>query len=125
MLFFSALLLVTIGLAHSYLGERYILIRLFRRDNIPKVLGSSAFTKSTLRFAWHLTTLCWFGFAGILISLSNAPLDRRAVLNIIAAIFLVHFLMAFAGSKGKHFSWLFFLSISLATFYVANISSMY
>ena len=36
----AAIFLFFIGLAHSILGERYILVRLFRRDNLPKLLGS-------------------------------------------------------------------------------------
>ena len=53
----AAVLVVGIGIAHSWLGERYILMRLFRRQNMPHLLGSDDFTKRTLRFAWHITTL--------------------------------------------------------------------
>ena len=49
MLLFAALLILVVGGAHSYLGERYILIRLFRGP-LPKVLGSEEFTRRTLRF---------------------------------------------------------------------------
>ena len=38
---FAAILSFLLGLAHSYLGERYILTRLFRRDNLPAIFGSS------------------------------------------------------------------------------------
>jgi len=34
--YLGGILLITIGFVHSYLGERYILIRLFRRDDLPK-----------------------------------------------------------------------------------------
>ena len=71
MLLFAAILLISIGLIHSYLGEKYILIRLFRRDNLPHLQGSDWFTKRTLRFAWHITTLAWWGFAAILLVISN------------------------------------------------------
>lgn len=37
-LYIAAFLAFAIGLAHSILGERYILIRLLRRDNLPKLL---------------------------------------------------------------------------------------
>ena len=40
MLSLAAALLVLTGIAHSYLGERYLLMRLFRRDNLPEILGS-------------------------------------------------------------------------------------
>jgi hypothetical protein len=66
----AAVLLVAIGAAHSYLGERYILIRLFRlfRRDLPKLFGSDWFTKRTLRFAWHITTVMFWGFAALLFS---------------------------------------------------------
>jgi hypothetical protein len=59
----AAVLMFVTGIAHSYLGERYILIRLFKRDGLPKILGSAAFTSGTLRFVWHLTTVAWRGGA--------------------------------------------------------------
>ncbi|HVL01270.1 MAG TPA: hypothetical protein VM553_15740 [Dongiaceae bacterium] len=57
----AAVLAIALGLAHSFLGERYILIRLFRRGNFPTLLGGTDFTEHTLRFAWHITTMfsCW------------------------------------------------------------------
>lgn len=57
MLYFASGLLVVLALAHSYLGERYILIRLFKRVNLHMLFGSDDFTKRTLRFAWHLTSI--------------------------------------------------------------------
>ena len=66
MLVTGAFLAIFVGLVHSYLGERYILTRLFKRE-LPKLLGSDWFTKRVLRFAWHLTTVAWWGFAVILI----------------------------------------------------------
>ena len=86
MLAIASLLLIFIGIVHSYLGERYILIRLFKRE-LPKLFGSDLFTKKVLRFAWHLTTLAWFGFAGILLALYlDAPELPKTVLLITACI---------------------------------------
>ncbi len=48
----AALLAAGVGAAHSYLGERYILTRLFRRQDLPKLFGSDWFTRRTLRFAF-------------------------------------------------------------------------
>jgi hypothetical protein len=70
MLYTAALLSVVLGLAHSVLGERYILVRLLRDKNLPKLFGGTAFTAHTLRFAWHITTLAWFGFAALLVQLA-------------------------------------------------------
>lgn len=48
-LYLAASLLVATAAAHSYLGERYILVRLFRRDNLPRLFGGTEFTVRTLR----------------------------------------------------------------------------
>lgn len=110
----SAFLTLTIGLAHSWLGERYILTRLFRRQNIPHLFGSDAFTKRTLRFAWHLTTVAWFGAAALLLILASYPPDAsaRMLSRVIAATFLLSAVVALAGSRGLHLSWIVFLLIA-------------
>ena len=43
----AAFLICAVAVAHSYLGERYILIRLFRRDDLPRIMGGAEFTKRT------------------------------------------------------------------------------
>jgi len=122
MLIVAALLAIFIGLVHSYLGERYILIRLFQRE-LPKLLGSDWFTKRVLRFAWHLTTLAWWGFAAILFVLSNPGEHvQKQILMIIAIVFLVSGLFSATFTKGKHISWIVFGLIAGLSFYVANNS---
>lgn len=58
--YLGVFLLLLIGMAHFYLGERYILIRLFRRGGLPPLFGDEAVTRQTLRFAWPVTTLAGF-----------------------------------------------------------------
>lgn len=119
MYYIAAILLVVVGVAHSYLGERYILIRLFRRDNLPKLFGGTEFTRNTLRFAWHLTTLAWFGFASILLCLATDTSNASAIATIVGITFCSHGLVALLGSKGRHLAWPVFIAIGLATFYGA------
>ncbi|MBE3654810.1 MULTISPECIES: hypothetical protein [Vibrio] len=107
-LYFSAFLLVVISFVHSYLGERFILSRLFTRDNLPKLFGSDDFTKRTLRFAWHLTSVAWIGFAGIVVALAQPELSKLVVAQIVSFTFVIHFAVALFGSKGKHLSWVAF-----------------
>lgn len=113
LIYLSAFLLVMVAIAHSYLGERYILIRLFRRDDLPKVLGSDEFTKKTLRFAWHVTSIAWLGFAAILLVTVQSTFSKEVIGQIIALTFFIHFLIALFGSKGRHLSWIVFLAISV------------
>lgn len=120
MYYIASILLLMIGIAHSYLGERYILIRLFRREDLPKLFGGDEFTKNTLRFAWHLSTVAWWGFAAILLHLAQSGTANGSVGNIIGVTFLAHFLVALLGSKGRHLSWVLFLVIGLTAIYAST-----
>ncbi len=108
-----------IGAAHSYLGERYILIRLLRQD-LPSLFGSDRFTKRTLRFAWHLTTVAWWGFAAVFVLMASTEpgtLAWRQVGAIGSAAFGVSALVTLAGSRGRHYAWVVFLAIAAAVWY--------
>ena len=112
MLTIAAILLMLCGVVHSVLGERYLLRRLFKRDNLPHLFGSDAFTKGTLRFAWHITTFCWFGFAALLLLLPQST----ALLLTVGLIFLASGVLSAYYTKGKHLSWLVFFVISALSF---------
>ncbi len=112
-LYAAAALTVGIGIAHSWLGERYILIRLFRRGDLPQLFGGTEFTKNTLRFAWHVTTLAWLGLAGILVAIAGDVLTARNAGLIVGITFAAHFLIALIASRGRHYAWIVFLAISV------------
>jgi hypothetical protein len=112
----GAVLAFGIGLAHSVLGERYVLIRLFRRRDLPKLFGADTFTRRTLRFAWHLTTLAWWGFAaqmtlasGVLTEVDPAG---EPLLQVIAWTFLASALLGLAVTRGRHLAWPALLAIA-------------
>jgi len=113
-LILAACLLVAIGIAHSYLGERYILIRLFRRSNLPRLFGSDLFTKRTLRFAWHLTTVAWWGFAAAVLVVARNPATPGAdvLVRVVSLTFLVSAVVSGVGSRGRHLSWVGFLAVA-------------
>ena len=98
----AALLAMGIALAHSYLGERYILIRLFRRE-LPKLGSSDVFTKQILRFAWHITSVAWIAMGAALVW---DP--RRAI----ALGFAASGLASLVGARGRHYSWIVFFAIA-------------
>ena len=123
MLIIGTVLLLIIGIVHSYLGEKYLLIRLFRREDLPKLLGSDWFTKRVLRFAWHLTTLAWWGFSAILYVLSTPSVNVQSeILVIIAGVFALSGVVSLSLTRGKHLSWLFFFTISVISYYGATYS---
>lgn len=119
-LYLAALALVGISFAHSYLGERYLLMRLFRRTELPKLFGSTEYTKRTLRFAWHVTSVAWLGFAALLALAAQAPLTNPALGIVVGAVFALHFLISFAGSRGRHYSWIVFLAVAVLGFVAAR-----
>ncbi|MFT5503150.1 MAG: hypothetical protein ACI845_000323 [Gammaproteobacteria bacterium] len=121
LLYIAAFLAVGMGLVHSLLGEKYIITPLLRQDNLPVLFGSTDFTIRTIRFAWHITTLAWWGLASILILMAHPPLETETVGMVVGITFLAHFLTALIGSKGKHMSWLAFLIIGIIALYAAKV----
>lgn len=119
-LYAAAFLTMAIGIVHSWLGERYILSRLFRRGNLPKLLGGEAFTRNTLRFAWHITTIAWWGFAAILILMAKGPPAQSALGWVIGGTFLAHFLITLIASRGRHLAWPVFLAIGVLSIYATQ-----
>ena len=114
LLFTAALLLIGVAAAHSYLGEKYILIRLFRRE-LPKLYGDDAYTKQALRFAWHLTSVAWLGFAAIVLSSPSPEVLRgTAITFAVSAIFPLYF------TRGKHLAWIPFLMIATLCWLASN-----
>lgn len=112
MLVTAAALIWLTGLAHSVLGERYILIRLFRRpDSLPKLLGSTAFTAGTLRFVWHLITVVWWALAYVVLALGSGPLSRDDLLLVIGDTALVSAAFPLVFTRGRHLSWVAFLVV--------------
>jgi len=118
MLLLAAFLVVAIGLAHSFLGERYILTRLFRQP-LPRLFGGDRFTKQTVRFAWHITTIAWFGFAALLFLLYIDHATRSSLLIAIGSTFGLTALVTLVASRAKHLSWLVFGAISIICFVFA------
>jgi hypothetical protein len=109
----AALLVLLVSGAHSYLGERYILTRLFRRAELPKLFGSDEFTRKTLRFAWHITSLAWLGLGGVMILMALPRGVTPAGLTLVISLtFGVTGLVALLGSRGRHLSWIVFFAIA-------------
>jgi hypothetical protein len=115
--FVAASLCLVLGLAHSYLGERYILIRLFRRPDLPKLLGGTEFTTRTLRFAWHLTSVAWWGAGGLFYFMARDRLSSASVAGVLAGVFLVSAAVTLVASRGRHLAWPVFLAIGVIALY--------
>ncbi len=110
MLYAAAALMFVTGLVHSYLGERYVLMRL-QRDSLPKLLGSTEFTAGTLRFVWHLLTVAWWGLASLVIFSANSLFTSTHALQVIAVVAVVSAIPPLYFTRGKHLSWIVFLLV--------------
>lgn len=119
-LYLAALLLVGIGITHSVLGERYVLRRLERLENLPRlILGGQELMVEVLRFAWHITTIAWFGIAGVLVLMAHDALSNRSAAAIVAATFILSALTSGIGSRGRHYSWMVFLAVGVIALHEA------
>jgi hypothetical protein len=112
-LYIAAFLALGIGIAHSYLGERYILVRLLRWPEFPKLFRSAQFTARTLRLAWHVTSVAWWGLAAILALLARPPVSVHAIALVVGITFLITSAIVLVGSRGKHLAWPLFLLIAI------------
>jgi len=113
----AALVLVVIGVAHSYLGEKYVFGRLFALPNLPLLRHDAGYTRAIYRFAWHLTSVAWWTFAIILIILAVRPADAlRTIAIVLALAFLIHFLVIVCTAGTRHPAWSLFLIAAVATF---------
>ncbi len=94
--------LFTAALFHSWLGERHLIGPLLANPGLPAFAVGNAFAKSTLRLAWHLTSVAWFTFGYLLVRGEVAPLP-------VAALLAVSALATYAATRGRHFAWAVFL----------------
>jgi hypothetical protein len=106
----AALLCISVGIAHSVLGEKYILMRMPEQET---------FKARTLRFAWHVTTIAWWGFAAMLVLAARGMLTPTNTLCVLAATMLVTGGMILVASRGRHLAWPVFFAIAVISFWAA------
>ena len=99
LLYAASLCALALGVAHSILGEVYILQPLLARG------GLSDFKVRTVRFAWHLTSIAWFGFAALLLLLVQPLMTYRSVALVVAVTFFGSALFTLTVSRGRHLAW--------------------
>jgi hypothetical protein len=115
LLLVAALLLALIGFIHSYLGERFILGRILALPNLPELRGSRAYMENILRWAWHLTSVAWWGTVALLLCLwAGRP---GAAGPVLAATFALHGLIILARVGPRHPAWPLFLLTAAAIWF--------
>jgi hypothetical protein len=118
LIYFAAAAVVFAGITHSYLGERRVFPRLFASENLPRLFGSLELTRSILRWAWHLMSLAWWGFASLLFAIAAGQTpDAVTLARIIAVVFGLTGLIAFVTTRGRHIAWPLFALVALASWF--------
>ena len=105
----AALLMFAVGFAHSYLGERLLLMRLFRKVDMRALYDGTDFAQRTMRFAWHVTSIAWWGFGAIFVLMANGPVTPRGLGLAIGLTLLVTAAFILVPSRGRHLAWPVFL----------------
>jgi hypothetical protein len=108
MLTAAAVILCLLAIAHSALGERFIISRLLRRNDLPKIFGSASFTAQTLRYCWHLTSVMGFGIAYLLIQIGHGD-PAAALVRTLAVTMFLSAALAIVVTRGRHLSWVGFI----------------
>jgi hypothetical protein len=119
-LYSAACILAFVGIAHSYLGERYLLSRLSRHGDLPKVFRNPVFAFRVMRLAWHITSIAWFGFAALLVLIAHPPVTAEGIGTAIGIVFLLHGAASLILARGRHLSWLLSLVVGALTLYAVR-----
>ena len=116
LLLVAAAVLSLIGVMHSYLGERYVLRPVLALPDLPKLGGSRAYMESIVRWAWHLTSVAWWGTA-MMLALWGSGRGPRAMGVVLAGTFAIHGLIILGKTSSRHPAWpLFFLTAAAIWF---------
>ncbi len=120
MLIAAIVLTFAVSLMHSVIGEIRLIRPLLALPNLPVILGSLENTKRTIRIAWHITSLNWWGLAAVMYYIhTGGEQTAQFFLVMVAAIFAVSGSTALILSRGAHLSWVFFLPMAGLTLYAA------
>ena len=99
---------ILVAAAHSFLGERVVLTPLFSSDQWQLKRMPRPAAERLLRFAWHLTTLAWLGFAALAFGVPS-----EWVLFVVGALSAA---LVFSQMRA-HLAWPIFALASLAAAY--------
>jgi hypothetical protein len=109
----AAVVLSVIGLMHSFLGERMVVSRIVTLPNLPTLRGSREYMATLVRWAWHLTSIAWWGTSAHLILIWSGR-DLSVAGLALTITFALHGMIALVGSRGRHPAWPLFLIVATA-----------
>jgi hypothetical protein len=116
----AGVLALAAGAVHSYLGERLILIPLFRSADLPKTpFGGQRFTRSMIRFAWHFFAIVVWSTAALFLAISVGVFGGGdwIVVRVLAAYWALFAVGVLVLSRGRHFAWLLGSVVTIAAWW--------
>ncbi|MGL4636081.1 MAG: hypothetical protein ACRCWF_08880 [Beijerinckiaceae bacterium] len=120
----AGILMITIAVIHSALGEILIFSRMGQGSIIP-VAGGDLLRERHVRIlwaTWHIVSIFGMAFAVILIRLAlwpSLPL-QPAVLQMIASATTASGLLVLYASRGRHPGWIGLLIVGMLIFLALN-----
>ena len=116
-------LLIGAATAHSLLGEKVTLRRLYRHadDGTPdgRRASDEPTTRQTLRLTWHSLSVALLGYALLLLV---AGLNVRAYANVgveavrvLAVVLLALALLSLSVARGRHVGWIWYAAAAVVT----------
>jgi hypothetical protein len=113
-LIIGSITMTVLAALHSYAGEILLLQKLLQGNDLPALNGSVSYTRVILRWAWHLTSLAWLGFAAFFLGLTQMiSYERQILVLILAGILGLSGVIVFIVTRGRHPAWIFFLVATL------------
>ncbi len=83
------------------------------------LFGGTEFTTRTLRFAWHITTILWWGFAVLLWRLASGEANPSFILKVVGFTSIAAGLLPLFITRGKHLSWVALFAIGAIALFEA------
>lgn len=116
----GGLLVLGAATAHSLLGEKVVLRRLFRRTGEEHAPGRRASDdpqlRALLRLTWHSVSVALVGLAALLFAAAvRADVATTATLRVVAATLLGLALLSLLIARGRHIGWMWYAVAALTT----------
>jgi hypothetical protein len=107
----AAVVLFLLGIAHSVFGEKLLLLPMAREESVH-LFKEKPYMISVMRFAWHITSIAWWGMALIITDLARIGNTTPFSVHALAGTFAATGIIILGFSRGRHPAWLFFLAIA-------------
>ena len=109
---------VAVGFGHSILGERWILLPLFRDAALPTTrVGGVRATQRMMRFTWHFFSVVAWITGLVFLNYALGSHADWTVVRVLAACWTVFGVAVFVMSRGRHGAWIAGTVVAIAAWW--------